>query len=598
MKIVIDLQGAQAENRFQGIGRYSLSLAKAIAANAGEHDVYIVLSKSLPGTIEDIRAAFQHVLPQERIVAFSVPDGTAALRCTSPFRARAAELLREQFLAGLKPDVVLLTSLFEGIVSDSVTSIGLLPYTYLSAVVLYDLIPLAMPQDYLRDEIRDRWYRRKLEHLKRADLALAISEFTKKDAARLLGMESHRMAVIGSAADGIFKQLDLAEHEQIRIRKRMGISKPFVLSVANTNEPRKNVAGLFQAFAMLPQDIKHRFQLVIPSSATKAEKDATLHQAREAGLGDGDVVLTGYVTDDDLVAMYNLCSLSVFPSLYEGFGLPVLEAMACGAPVICSSTTSLPEVMSCDEALFDPASPSAIAAKMTEVLADDAFADRLVGNGRRQVARFSWDRSAELALAAFEDALGRKNTSFSFAGGVTVTGVSTAKYVGTEPATVTDAATDAATDASTSTAKYVGTEPATVTDAVTDAATDAGTSTAKYVGTEPATATDAATDTGMGPVGGTEMHRASAHNASKPSLAFISPLPPDQTGIASYSAELVPALAEYYDIEVVTGHGVGSITGGGAHGTTIRTPQWFERNADRYDRVLYQMGNSPFHIYQ
>ncbi|MCL4433929.1 MAG: glycosyltransferase family 4 protein, partial [Actinobacteria bacterium] len=568
MKIVVDLQGAQTESRFRGIGRYSLSLAKAIAANAGEHDVYIVLSKSLPGTIEDIRAAFQHVLPQERIVAFSVPDGTAALRCTSPFRARAAELLREQFLAGLKPDVVLLTSLFEGFGNDSVTSIGLLPHTYLSAVVLYDLIPLAMPQDYLQDGIRNKWYREKLEHLKRADLTLAISEFTREEAARLLGMESHRMAVIGSAADGIFKRLDLAEHEQIRIRKRMGISKPFVLSVASANEPRKNIAGLFQAFAMLPQDIKHRFQLVVSGSATKAEKDAALHQAREAGLGDGDVVLTGYVTDDDLVAMYNLCSLSVFPSLYEGFGLPVLEAMACGAPAICSSTTSLPEVMSCDEALFDPASPSAIAAKITEVLADDAFADRLVGNGRRQVARFSWDRSAELALAAFEDALGRKNTSFSFAGGVTATGISTA--------TVTDAATDAATDAGTSTAKYVGTEPATVTDVVTDAATDAV----------------------MGPVGGTEMHRASAHNASKPSLAFISPLPPDQTGIASYSVELVPALAEYYDIEVVTGHGAGSITGGGAHGTTIRTPQWFERNADRYDRVLYQMGNSPFHIYQ
>ena len=566
MKIVIDLQSTQAENRFQGIGRYSLSLAKAIAANAGEHDVYIVLSKSLPGTIEDIRAAFQHVLPQERIVAFSVPDGTAALRCTSPFRARAAELLREQFLAGLKPDVVLLISLFEGLGNDSVTSVGLLPHTYLSAVVLHDLIPLAMPQDYLQDGIRNKWYREKLEHLKRADLALAVSEFTKEEASRLLGMRSDRMAVIGAAADGVFKRLDLAEHEQIRIRERMGISKPFVLSVVSENDRRKNIVGLFRAFAMLPQDIKHRFQLVVSGSATKAEKDAILHQAREAGLSDGDVVLTGYVTDDDLAALYNLCSLSVFPSLYEGFGLPVIEAMACGAPAICSSTTSLPEVMSCDEALFDPASPSAIAAKMTEVLTDDAFADRLVGNGRRQVSRFSWDRSAKLTLAAFEDALGRKNTSLRYADGITATGT----------ATVTDAVTDASTDAGTSTAKYVGAEPATATDVVTDAATDMG----------------------MGPVGGTEVHRASAHNASKPALAFISPFPPDQTGIAGYSAELVPALAEYYDIEVITAHGASSITGGGAHGITVRTPQWFERNADRYDRVLYQMGNSPFHVYQ
>ncbi|MHB8264121.1 MAG: glycosyltransferase family 4 protein, partial [Acidimicrobiales bacterium] len=542
MKIAIDLQGAQTESRFRGIGRYSLSLAKAVAATALDHEVYIVLNKNFPGTIEPIRAAFQHLLPQERIRAFSVPDRTAELGSADPFRVRAAEILREQFLAGLRPDVVLLSTFFEGFGNDAVTSIGLLPHTYLSAVVLYDLIPLAMPQDHLRDYVRARWYQRKLEQLKQADLMLTVSEFSKEEAIRLVEAEPRRIAMAGAAVDDIFRKLHLAEYEQDRIRTRMGISKPFVLSVASANERRKNTVGLLQAFAMLPQDIRSKYQLVVSGSSAQPERDAILRQAREVGLVGGDVVITGYITDDDLVALYNLCSLFVFPSLYEGFGLPVLEAMACGAPTICSEAASLPEVIGYDEALFDPASPSAMAARILQVLTDSVFADRLVLHGMEQAARFSWTRTAELALAACEDALGRKRASL-------------------QPARA-----------------YVGT----------------GTGKCAH------TAIDVCARSAGDPVEVAEVGHLSASNSRKLTLGFVSPLPPEQTGIASYSAELLPALGEYYDIEVVTERGGGDTTsvGGAYSGAVIRTPQWFEQHADRYDRVLYQVGNSPFHLYQ
>jgi hypothetical protein len=114
------------------------------------------------------------------------------------------------------------------------------------------------------------------------------------------------------------------------------------------------------------------------------------------------VVITGFVPEDDLVTLYNLCHLFVFPSLHEGFGLPALEAMACGAPVIGSNTSSIPEVIGWKDALFDPTRPSAIAEAIAGALANEGFRQELRNHGLRQARLFSWDESARRALAAFE----------------------------------------------------------------------------------------------------------------------------------------------------------------------------------------------------
>jgi glycosyltransferase involved in cell wall biosynthesis len=106
------------------------------------------------------------------------------------------------------------------------------------------------------------------------------------------------------------------------------------------------------------------------------------------------------VSDDELVMLYNMAALFVFPSLHEGFGLPVLEAMSCGAPVLGANATSVPEVIGCADALFDPAVPARIAAKIQQVMADDALRARLREHGLAQARTFSWDRSAVTAIAA------------------------------------------------------------------------------------------------------------------------------------------------------------------------------------------------------
>ena len=123
-------------------------------------------------------------------------------------------------------------------------------------------------------------------------------------------------------------------------------------------------------------------------------------------------MLTGFVPEEDLLVLYNLCKAFVFPSWHEGFGLPALEAMSCGRAVIGANTSSVPEVIGRDDALFDPMSDSSIAAKLEEVLTNDAFRSELERHGLEQAKRFSWDASAQRAIAAFEALHARKDQAF------------------------------------------------------------------------------------------------------------------------------------------------------------------------------------------
>lgn len=150
MRIVIDMQGAQSSgSRQRGIGRYTLSITQAIVRNRGKHEVVLALNNLFPDTIEPIRASFDGLLPQENIRVWGAPNPMHSLSNENTWRRRTAELVREAFLASLKPDIVLISSLFEGLVDDAVTSIGLLSRTVPTAVILYDLIPLIQRKPYL-----------------------------------------------------------------------------------------------------------------------------------------------------------------------------------------------------------------------------------------------------------------------------------------------------------------------------------------------------------------------------------------------------------------------------------------------------------------
>ncbi len=404
MRIVIDLQACQGDSRFRGIGRYSLSLAQAITRQALSrgHHVSLVLNERFPGTISTLRKAFDGIIPQENIFIFSVPGAVAEMEPANAWRTRAAELVREQFIASLNPDIVHVASLFESWLDDVVSQVHANVPTMQTAVTLYDLIPFVLSDLYLVDPVYREQYLRKLEALKRSDLLLAISEHSRKEAIELLGFASEKVVNITAAIEDTFQPQSYTAVAKNNLYKRYNISKPFVLYVPGGFDPRKNFDRLIEAFAQLPADLRENYQLVIASKLPDGVREDFTNKSLQAGLGAEELLLTGYVSDNDLIGLYNLCKLFVFPSLHEGFGLPALEAMACGAPVIGSNTTSIPGVLNREDALFDPLSVTSIANMLYKGLTDTDFEHSLRQHALLQAKKFSWENSARLAIDAFE----------------------------------------------------------------------------------------------------------------------------------------------------------------------------------------------------
>ncbi len=503
MRIVLDLQAVQAGSRQRGIGRYSCALAQALARNAGPHELLIALNGRFPEAIGPLRRLFDGLVPDERIHLWQTPPGICAIRPENGWLRQAAERLRETFLANLRPDLLHVSSLFEGLDADVATSIGLQGCQPPTAVTLYDLIPLVNRRLYLTNPLLEQWYESKLDHLRRARLWLAISEWSRREGIDYLGLPAESVVNISGAADPLFHPIALAPAAEAELRRRYGLGQRFIMYTGGIDH-RKNIEGLIRAYAALPQAVRHGLQLAIVCSAKPDEKEPLERLAAKQGLAPGELVLTGFVPDPDLVALYNLCHLFVFPSWHEGFGLPALEAMACGAAVLASDTTSLPEVVGRSDALFDPRSEPAMTAKLREVLSDEGFRADLRRHGPIQAGRFTWDRSAKRAIEAFE----RLHDEDQAAG--------RSRHPVAPPA--------------------------------------------------------------------------------RPRLAYLSPLPPSRSGIADYSAELLPELARHYRIEVIVDQGEVSDPWVLAN-CAVRTAAWFDLHADRYDRIFYHFGNSEFHAH-
>src|SRR5690554_798432 len=354
MRIVIDMQGAQSSGSHnRGIGRYSTAIAKAIVRNRDNHDIILVLNGLFSETVESIRADFEEILPKKNIRVWYGFDSVYHLEAENKNRRTMSELTYEAFLAEQFPDFIYITSLFEGLVDDAVTSVHTLQNVAPVAVTLYDLIPYINPSPYLENPSVKNWYLEKIEHLKKADIWFAISESSRQEGIKYLNLPPESSYNISTDADEEFAEISISEEDEQGIKKCYGLTKPFVMYTGGIDH-RKNIEGLVRAYAKLAEKTRSQHQLAIVCSVQTESRHALERLAEQVGLNKDEMILTGFVPGDDLIALYNLCRLFVFPSLHEGFGLPALEAMRCGAPVIGSNTSSLPEVIGWQDALFDP----------------------------------------------------------------------------------------------------------------------------------------------------------------------------------------------------------------------------------------------------
>jgi glycosyltransferase involved in cell wall biosynthesis len=402
MRIVIDLQGAQGASRHRGIGRYSLSFSTAfisLAARAG-HEVLVALNGMFPDQVDRLRDALHEVMPQENIRVWQGVSPVSMMDSSNNQRREVAELIRETFLASLGPDILIVTSLFEGGMDDAVGSIGKL-HNIPTAVILYDLIPLIYEEIYLPDDSHRRWYFDKIASLKRSDMVLAISQSTGAEIVSVLDYPSKNVCNISGAADEKFVPLSPDCSEISKTIRRFGIAKPYLLYTGATDQ-RKNHKGLITAYAQLPSHIRKSHRLVLGGRMPKEHRAALKRCVSESGLMAKEVLFTGNITDEELLCLYNGCKLFVFPSWHEGLGLPALEAMQCGKAVIAGNRSSIPEVVGRADALFDPNDPRAIADKIVRALTDDLWRAELEVHGLQQARKFNWQSSARAALDFIE----------------------------------------------------------------------------------------------------------------------------------------------------------------------------------------------------
>jgi len=487
----------------RGIPRYTMSLTETMAARRGPCDYRAALIGEVTPRNIAVDAELRPRFAENGVYrCFKVPE-------TSDFpgavKAALSDALITSGLRRYSPDAIHFTNWFE--VDQPQPIIPAFDPPACPEVIcatLYDLIPLVMADTYLADPAKDRSYRSYLERLRACDLILAISESTRRDAIGLLRIDDERVVTIGADASEVFRPVvtDLESRvDAMAYERRLGITRDFVLYCSGTN-PRKNSDSLVRAYCALPAAIRETRQLVITGHLALSDREGLRRLGSAGGLREDEMVLTGYVTDEALARLYSRCEVFVFPSLYEGFGLPILEAMRCGAPVIASNNSSMAELIARADALFDPSKPGEITALMRHVVSTPDFRNDLVAYGLVRAKDFSWESCADIAWQALSEAVSRKRND----------------------------------RAARSIANATG---------------------------------------------------------KRRRIAYVSPLPPSVSGVADYSAELIPALAQ--KVELVLVEDQGEVAPPLANDFPAMELARLVAARDEFDAIVYNFGNSRFH---
>lgn len=390
MRIGIEMLGVQSAGRSRGVGRYTGQLVShsLAASSADEYVLYFY------GGVPRVERAW----PGSPLIRELPTDGSGGLGGAA---ARLAAENPDQL------DALLLTCPLENFR-------GYLPPAPRNrrlrmAAIVYDLIPALFPEQYLRHPAIAEAYRRALAALEQYDLLLTISDSARRDCLSRLPMSPDRIANISAGGD--FDRFfppppGSPSLEAAAILRRHGLTEPFIFCLTALDH-RKNLDGALAAFALLPDDVRRSHRLALTCAMSSQDDYDRLRQIVAQSPAAGQIVTTGALDDESLRVMYQHCAAFLFPSRYEGFGLPILEAMQCGAAVVAGDNSSQVEAVGGAGLLADAESPSEIARQLRRLLADSDLARRLREAAPLQARRFRWELSAARCRSALEQTVGR-----------------------------------------------------------------------------------------------------------------------------------------------------------------------------------------------
>lgn len=362
-------------NAVRGIGRWANEFALALC----RHKPDMVAAISVDPVLPLPRAAFQVPLSIPVITSSTPPpDGPG------PVVFHALSVLEDLSLERVWP------------LWARAASVGLV-------ATLYDMIPALYPGQHFRGPLQ-RLLTSRYELIKRAGAVVTISATTGADASRLLDISPDRIFnAYGSVAPNFVEARRGRAHAFASVPARLGLRPDFLLSIGNV-DARKNLLRLLRAYATLPPTLRRAHQLVLTCSQDEGAVAAALADtASRLGVG-SDVVIATMIDDATMTALYQSCQAMVFPSLYEGLGLPLLEALHCGAVTVCSDVGSMREIVRDPEARFDPTDVRSIGAVLRRSLEDHRFINRRRAAAASERRPFTWEAAGDAAAAAYRRA--------------------------------------------------------------------------------------------------------------------------------------------------------------------------------------------------
>ncbi|MFH1367766.1 MAG: glycosyltransferase family 1 protein [Elusimicrobiota bacterium] len=264
---------------------------------------------------------------------------------------------------------------------------------------IHDLTRIRLTEQ-IPENIRRHFISKAKHAIERSNIILTDSENSKKDLVDLLKVSENKVRTVHLGINRIFRQInDRTAIDECKIK--LGIDSPYLFCVATSLGGNKNLPALLRTFKIFKDKYKTNHKLVV-TGAIFSDFGEIAKLADSFGIKD-NIVFTGHVSDDDLVRLYNGADVFVFLSLYEGFGLPVLEAMACGLPVVCSNTSSLPEIAGDAAVLHNPDNHDAVAESIYKILNDTGYRQNLIANGLERAKLFTWERCAQNTLNVYKE---------------------------------------------------------------------------------------------------------------------------------------------------------------------------------------------------